>query len=58
MDAVDRKEVRADQIDKVDIKDQDTLSGKFIAKFRRTASKSIAKRLMWSAYPIISFINL
>lgn len=46
MDAVDRKEVRADQIDKVDIKDQDTLSGKFIAKFRRTASKSIAKRLM------------
>jgi len=46
MDAVDRKEVRADQIDKVDIKDQDTLAGKYIAKVRRAASKSIAKRLM------------
>lgn len=46
MDAVERKEVRADQIDKVDIKDQDTLAGKYISKVRRTASKSIAKRLM------------
>jgi hypothetical protein len=45
MDAVDRKEIRADQIDKVDIKDQDTLAGKYIAKVRKAASKAIAKRL-------------
>ena len=45
MDAVDKKDVRADQIDKVEIKDQDTLAGKYIAKVRRAASKSIAKRL-------------
>lgn len=45
MDAIDKKQVRADQIDKVEIKDQDTLSGKYIAKVRRAASKAIAKRL-------------
>ena len=46
MDAVDKKDVRADQIDKVEIKDQDSLSGKYIAKVRRAASKNIARRLM------------
>lgn len=45
MDALEKKEIRADQIDKVDIKDQDTLSGKYIAKVRRAASKAIARRL-------------
>ena len=45
MDAVEKKEVRADLIDKVDIKDQDTVTGKYIAKVRKAASKSIAKRL-------------
>lgn len=45
MDAMEKKDIRADQIDKVEIKDQDTLSGKYIAKVRRAASKSIAKRL-------------
>lgn len=45
MDAVDKKDVRADQIDKGEIKDQDTLAGKYIAKVRRAASKSISKRL-------------
>ena len=46
MDAVDKKDVRADQIDKVEIKDQDSLSGKYISKVRRAASKNIARRLM------------
>ena len=45
MDAVEKKEVRADMIDKVEIKDQDTLSGKYISKARKACSKSIAKRL-------------
>lgn len=45
MDAVEKKEVRADLIDKVEIKDQDTIAGKYISKVRKTASKSIAKRL-------------
>ena len=45
MDAVEKKDVRADMIDKVEVKDQDTLAGKYIAKVRRASSKSIAKRL-------------
>ena len=45
MDAVEKGEVRADQIDKVEVKDQDTLAGRYIGKARRAASKSIAKRL-------------
>jgi len=45
MDAVEKKEVRADLIDKVEIKDQDTLCGKYISKIRKAASKAIAKRL-------------
>ncbi len=47
MDAVEKKDIRADQIDKVELKDQDTLSGKYIAKVRKAASKAIAKRLTW-----------
>lgn len=54
MDAVEKKEVRADLIDKVDIKDQDTVTGKYIAKVRKAASKSIAKRLTWCAYDSIN----
>jgi len=46
MDAVEKKEVRADLIDKVEVKDQDTLAGKYIAKARRAASKSIARCLV------------
>ena len=46
MDAVDKKDVRADQIDKVEIKDQDSLAGKYISKVRRAASKNISKRLV------------
>ena len=45
MDAMEKKEVRADLIDKVEVKDQDTLAGKYIAKVRRAASRAIAKRL-------------
>ena len=45
MDAFDKKDVKADQIDKVDIKDQDSMAGKYISKVRRAASKSIAKRV-------------
>lgn len=45
MDALEKKDIRADQIDKVEVKDQDTLAGKYIAKVRRAASKAIAKRL-------------
>ena len=45
MDAMDKKEIRADQIDKVEVKDQDTLAGKYVAKVRRAASRAIAKRL-------------
>jgi hypothetical protein len=46
MDALEKKEIRADLIDKVEIKDQDTLAGKYVSKVRRAASKAIAKRLM------------
>ena len=44
MDAVDRSEVRADQIDKVEVKDLDTTAGKFIGKARRAASKTFQRR--------------
>jgi hypothetical protein len=45
MDSFEKKQVRADLIDKVEVKDQDTLAGKYIAKVRKAASKAIAKRL-------------
>ena len=45
MDAMEKSEIRADQIDKVELKDSDSLSGKYIAKVRRAASKSISRRL-------------
>lgn len=45
MDAVEKNDVKADQIDKVEIKEPDSLAGKYIAKVRRAASKTIAKRL-------------
>jgi hypothetical protein len=44
MDLVEKKDVRADQIDKVDIKDADNLSGKYISKMRKLVSKTFAKR--------------
>lgn len=45
MDALEKKEIRADQVDKVEIKEQDTLAGRYISKVRKAASKAIAKRL-------------
>lgn len=45
MDALEKKEIRADLVDKVEIKEQDTLAGRYISKVRKAASKAIAKRL-------------
>ena len=46
MDAAEKKELRADQIDKVDIKDPDNLTGKYVAKARKMVSKTFAKRAL------------
>ena len=55
MDIVDKKDVKADLIDKVEIKDVDTLSGKYIAKSRRLASKAFSKRAV--QWPFPSYID-
>ena len=48
MDVAEKKEVKVDQIDKVDIKDPDNLTGKYISKARKMVSKTYAKRaLQW-----------
>jgi len=44
MDIVEKKDVRADQIDKVDIKDPDNLVGKYVSKSRKIVSRTFAKR--------------
>lgn len=36
--------MKPELIDKVEFKDQDTVSGKYVSKVRRMASKAIAKR--------------
>jgi len=41
-----RKKFRPDQIDKVDIKDADNLTGKYISKARKMVSKTFAKRAL------------
>lgn len=46
MDLADKKEVKVDQIDKVEIKDADNLSGKYISKARKMVSKTYAKRAL------------
>lgn len=46
MDVAEKKEVRVDQIDKVDIKDPDNLTGKYISKARKMVSKTYAKRAL------------
>lgn len=46
MDIVDKKEVRVDQIDKVDIKDADNLTGKYVSKARKMVSKTYSKRAL------------
>ena len=45
MDAVEKKDIQADQIDKVEIKEKDSLAGKYISRVRKSASKAIIKRL-------------
>ncbi len=56
MDCAEKKDVRPDQIDKVDIKDPDNLTGKYVSKARKMVSKTFAKRaLQW--FPFIHFIN-
>lgn len=46
MDLADKKDVRVDQIDKVDIKDADNLAGKYVSKARKMVSKTYAKRAL------------
>ena len=46
MDIVEKKDVKADQIDKVDIKDADNLVGKYVSKSRKIVSRTFAKRAM------------
>jgi len=49
MDIAEKKEVRVDQIDKVDIKDPDNLTGKYVSKARKMVSKTFSRRaLQWS----------
>ena len=46
MDVAEKSDVKADQIDKGDVKELDTLSGKYINKARRNASKTFLKRAL------------
>lgn len=61
MDAAEKKDIRPDQIDKVDIKDADNLTGKYVSKARKMVSKTFAKRaLQWCTLNktlILIFIN-
>lgn len=45
MDCYDRKDIRADQINKGETKEQDTVSGKYIGKNRRAATKIFEKKV-------------
>lgn len=44
MDIVDRKDVKADQIDKVQIKQSESLAGRYASKNRKSTSKTFIKR--------------
>jgi hypothetical protein len=46
MDIVEKKDVKADQIGKVDVKDSDTIVGKYTAKARRLVNKTWSKRAL------------
>lgn len=46
LDLVEKKDVKPDQIDKVDIKDPDNLTGKYISKTRKMVSKTFAKKVL------------
>ena len=45
MDCYDRKEIKADQINKSEAKEADTISGKYIGKNRRAATKIFEKKV-------------
>lgn len=44
MDLVDRKDIKADEIDKVDVKDVDSIAGKYASKNRKLVSKTFLKK--------------
>lgn len=44
MDLVERKEVKADEIDKNEVKDADSIAGRFISKNRKLVSKTFLKK--------------
>ena len=46
MDVAEKKDIKPDQIDKVDIKDADNLTGKYVSKARKMVSKTFAKRAL------------
>lgn len=45
MDCYDKKDVRADQLNKNDVKDVDTISGKYNSKNRKAVSKVYEKKI-------------
>ena len=45
MDLAQRKNVRPDMIDKGEMKESDSIAGKYIAKSRRATSKIFTRRL-------------
>jgi hypothetical protein len=46
MDIAEKSEVKADQIEKGDTKELDTLSAKYVNKARRNVSKTFLKRAL------------
>ncbi len=45
VDIYERKEVKADQVDRIEVKDAETLAGKYVAKMRKSTSKNFLKKL-------------
>lgn len=45
MECYEKKELKADQLNKTDIKDVDTISGKYISKNRKTVNKLFEKKI-------------
>ena len=59
MDIAEKKEVKVDQIDKVEIKDADNLTGKYISKSRKIVSKTFAKRaIQWLKVKSVFLISI
>jgi hypothetical protein len=45
LDLFEKKEIKADQLNKADLKDPDTISGKYIGKNRHTTRKIYEKKV-------------